>query len=549
MLEIGSKLVDPGTTGVDVESPLAELTAMNRGRSPINVAQSEQHSSLPLNNAEKNEKVVKTNGSSHDSPIESNSPVAESPAYVSPTAPNYTTMTTNLTFEDVLAFQARNSAMSSSGSRSINSDVDSAPKQETFKDYCVSTAPEQKVYQRLSEVYNGSSVLDVDTPDFATLHFTPTKDPETVSLRKDISELDSPVSDSTDETCALTTHSPSCSVLIPLLSLHVRSEHAYPDPQIGHVLDSHDGSEIPLTGPNNSGIQPSSPDSIEHTSEKEKVLETQKTATATTTAAEPYPCEFAKREIQQKLCAGEDVSIRQRVTLDHEEKTPQSRPSVNVTTQETACLTASPLSLGSPLSPLSSEPPLSRHQSCKEKRGACCDGSPCSRSGSAKSKEKNLKSVSQPKFEIKRFESREVKPTAYTGYELGNELTHLFKQGSPTSTKSNSPIRSPRDRGKRAFYFEKEVPIISQDGAYDRPSRSPSPKRPTERMSNAESQNLLQKELENKDGEVEDSYTNNLKTEAPKINALVEGEASKVDKPRWRVPGSTVSKVPDDDEQ
>ncbi|KAL2048666.1 hypothetical protein N7G274_000578 [Stereocaulon virgatum] len=552
MLEIGSGLVDPDATGVDVESPLAELTTMSRDRSPTNVAHSEQNSSLPLKHAEKSEKVVKTDGSSHESPIESNSPVAESPAYISPTAPNYTTMMMNLTFEDVLAFQAKNSAMNSSGSRSINSDVDSAPKQETFKDHCVSIAPEQKLYQRLPEVYNGmtpSSVLDPDTPDFAKFRVTPNKGPETESLRKDISDLDSPVSDSTDESCALTTHSPSCSLPIPFPSLHVRSEHAHADPEICHLLDSHDGTEIPLIGPNNSGIRRSSPDSLEYASEKEKVLVTQKTATATTTATEPYSCESTKCEIQPKLCAGEDVSIRQCVTSDHVENPPQSRPSVNVTAQETACLTASPLSLGSPLSPLSSEPPLSRHQSCKEKRGLRCDGSPCSRSGSAKSKERNLKSASQAKSEIRRFESREVKPTAYTGYELENELTHLFKQGSPTSTKSNSPIRSPRDRGKSAFHFEKEVPIISQAGAYDRPSRSPTPKRPTERMSNAETQNLLQKKLGNKDGEIEDSYIYDLKTEAPKISALVEGEASKVDKPRWRVPGSTISKAPSGNEQ
>ena len=557
MLEVGSELVDPGTTGVDVKSPLAELTAMSRSRSSTNVARSVQHAFLPLNHAEESERVVKSNGSSHDSPIVSNSPMAESPAYVSPTASNYMTTSMNLTFEDVLAFQARESAMSSSGSRSINSsgsrsinsDIDSAPKQETFKDCCVSTAPEQKVYQRLPEVCNGtiaSSVLDLDTPDFATFFVIPTKDPETESLRKDISELDSPISDCTDETCALTTtHSPSPSIPIPFLSLHVRSEHANPDPKIGHLLDSH---EILLGGPNDCGIQPSSPDSVEHTSEKEKVLETQETATAIMTAAKSYPCGFTLREIQRKLRAGENIRIRQRVALDHEGKTPQSHPSVHVTTQETACLTASPLSLGSPLSPLSSEAPL-RHQSCKEKRTAGCDGSPCSRSRRAMIKEKNPKSASQHKFEIRRFESREVKPTAYTGYQLDNELTHAFKQGSPTSTKSNSPIRCPRDRGKEAVYFERDDEIISQDGAIDRPSRSTSPKRPTKWMSNTETQNLLQKELENKGGKAEDSYINNLKTEAPKINALVEGEASKVEKPRWRVPGSTIAKVPSDDEQ
>ena len=111
----------------------------------------------------------------------------------------------------------------------------------------------------------------------------------------------------------------------------------------------------------------------------------------------------------------------------------------------------------------------------------------------ARIKNESPKPARKPEFGIKRFESPEVKLTAYAGYELDNELIYLFNQGSPTSTstKSNTPIRSPRDGGRKAVCFAKDVEIISHDGASDRPSPSPGPKRPAKRMSSTETQKIL----------------------------------------------------------
>ena len=220
--------------------------------------------------------------------------------------------------------------------------------------------------------------------------------------------------------------------------------------------------------------------------------------------------------------------------VDPDEKAPHSPQSVNLTPQKTASRTASPLSLGSPLSPMSTKSPLSRRASRKEKKAARCDGSPCSRSGSARIKNESPKPARKPEFGIKHFESPEVKHTAYAGYELENELIHLFNQGSPTSTstKGNTPICSPRDGGRKAVCFAKDVEIISNDSASDRPSRSPSPKRPAKRMSSTETQKILQKELEDKAKKANNRLMNNLKLEDRKANAMEDEDAHKVDRPR-----------------
>ena len=64
----------------------------------------------------------------------------------------------------------------------------------------------------------------------------------------------SALSDNTDDSCAITTHSPSCNAPPPFPSLHVRSE---PARRISNALDalaSHGDEEIRISGPANAGI-------------------------------------------------------------------------------------------------------------------------------------------------------------------------------------------------------------------------------------------------------------------------------------------------------
>ena len=531
----GIALCLTGDLSYDVEA--IERRARDELPTPRSV--SAQYSFLPLGHTSEN-KGSPSHGTFDNSPTESTLPLADSPTFDLPIAPKYTIMSMSLTIEDLLAFKAKNPETSSSRSDSIDATVDSTSAQEAFQNVFVTTSAEQKAHQALGDAYNGikaSGLIDLDPPYLTKRHGTPSKDAEIESALKDFRVLESPFSYSTDQSCALTTHSPSCSAPLPFPNLHVRSEHAYPSAKIFEALVAHDSTDTPLPGPKNMGINPSLSHSPDRTSESEKVLDAQKTDTATTIAVELIPCMFLEDESLTEEYV-EEMCTKQQHTPNPDEKAPHSPQSVNVTPQKTASLTARPLSLGSPLSPLSTKSPLSRRASRKEKKAARCDLSPCSRSGSARIKNESPKPARKPEFGIKRFESPEVKHTAYAGYELDNELIRLFNQGSltSTSTKSNTPIRSPRDGGRKAVCFAKDVEIISHDSASDRPSRSPSSKRPAKRMSSTETQNTLQKELEDKAKKANNRLMNNLKLENRKANALEDEDAHKVDRPRWLTP-------------
>ena len=258
-------------------------------------------------------------------------------------------------------------------------------------------------------------LLDLDPPYLTRRPGTPSNDAEIESALKNSRVLESPFCDSTDQSSALTTHSPSCSVPLPFPNLHVRSESAYPSAKVVEALVAHDGTDIPLTGPKNMGINPSSSHSPDRTSESKKVLDAQKTDMAITIAVELIPCKFLEDKSLPEDHV-EEIRTKQQHTPKPDEKAPHSPQSVNVTPQKTASLAASPLSLGSPLSPLGTKSPLSRRASRKEKKAARCDGSPCSRSGSARIKNESPKPARKREFGIKRFESPEVKHTAFTGY-------------------------------------------------------------------------------------------------------------------------------------
>ncbi|KAK3171919.1 hypothetical protein OEA41_004003 [Lepraria neglecta] len=561
-----SEVVDAWVTDLDMELPVAKPTTMGPSQSPTSDLRcdvgaierrardklptpqsvSAQYSFLPLGHTSEN-KGSPSHGTFDNSPMESTLPLADSPTFDLPIASKYTIMSISLTVEDLLAFKAKNPETSSSRSDSIDATVDSTSAQEAFQNVFVTTSAEQEAYQALGDAYNGmkaSGLLDLGPPYLTRRPGASCKDAEIESALKDSRVLESPFSNSIDQSCALTTHSPSCSAPSPFPNLHVRSEHAYPSAKIVEALVAHDGTDIPLLGPENMGIKPSSSHSPDRTSESEKVLDAQKTYTATTIAVGLIPCMFLEDESLPEEYV-EEMCTKQQHTPNPDEKAPHSPQSVNVTPQKTASLTASPLSLGSPLSPMSTKSPLSRRASRKERKAARCDGSPCSRSGSARIKNESPKPARKPEFGIKRFESAEVKHTAYAGYELDNELTHLFNQGSPTSTstKSNTPICSPRDGGRKALCFAKDVEIISHDSASDRPSRSPSPKRPAKRMSSTETQKILQKELEDNAKKANNRLMNNLKLEDRKANALEDEDAHKVDRPRWLPPLSYDSKA------
>ena len=62
-------------------------------------------------------------------------------------------------------------------------------------------------------------------------------------------------SDITDDSCAVTTHSPSCNVPPPFPSLHVRSEPARRSPSAIDALATHGDEPIRIAGPANAGIK------------------------------------------------------------------------------------------------------------------------------------------------------------------------------------------------------------------------------------------------------------------------------------------------------
>ena len=66
-------------------------------------------------------------------------------------------------------------------------------------------------------------------------------------------------SDDTDDSCAITTNSPSCNVPPPFPSLHVRSEPARRSPSALDILATHGDEQIRIAGPANAGIKASLP--------------------------------------------------------------------------------------------------------------------------------------------------------------------------------------------------------------------------------------------------------------------------------------------------
>ena len=66
-------------------------------------------------------------------------------------------------------------------------------------------------------------------------------------------------SDDTDDSCAITTNSPSCNVPPPFPSLHVRSEPARRSPSAIDALVTHGDDQIRIAGPANAGIKASLP--------------------------------------------------------------------------------------------------------------------------------------------------------------------------------------------------------------------------------------------------------------------------------------------------
>lgn len=66
-------------------------------------------------------------------------------------------------------------------------------------------------------------------------------------------------SDDTDNSCAITTHSPSCNAPPPFPNLHVRSELARRIPSATDALNTHGNEQIRIAGPPNAGINHSLP--------------------------------------------------------------------------------------------------------------------------------------------------------------------------------------------------------------------------------------------------------------------------------------------------
>ena len=75
----------------------------------------------------------------------------------------------------------------------------------------------------------------------------------------DHSRTVSALSDVTDDSCAITTHSPSCNAPPPFPSLHVRSEPARRIPSAIDALTAYGDEQIRIAGPANAGLQPSLP--------------------------------------------------------------------------------------------------------------------------------------------------------------------------------------------------------------------------------------------------------------------------------------------------
>lgn len=74
--------------------------------------------------------------------------------------------------------------------------------------------------------------------------------------------------DDTDDSCAITTHSPSCNAPPAFPGLHVRSEPACCIPSALHALAAHGDQEIRIAGPAKAGIIPSLPSPLDEPRER-----------------------------------------------------------------------------------------------------------------------------------------------------------------------------------------------------------------------------------------------------------------------------------------
>ena len=311
------------------------------------------------------------------------------------------------------------------------------------------------------------------------------------------------LSEVTDDSCAVTTNSPSCDAPPPFPSLHVRSEQARLVSADMKALNTAEKEDIALTGPANSGLAPLS----FQAANSEVAYEN----SAFVTQADPRDCgsraELAEDEAPQEIFEGKY-------------STPQKT------------FNAARLPRFGSSSPTGVSPKGDR--SLRRKKSQACGKTPFAEiSGNAGKREGTLGDVHPPQFSVRHFDSATTDPSQYSGYEM--EPVSFAAQGDQQSAAS-----SPSNCDKKAVSFAKDVEVIERRSE---PGHDPPIWVDTD-MENAHEMDL--RKLEDGLDEEEDIVgrfaqlveSADHRDDSDKEN-VVDG-ATKSEKPRWRVPSKVV---------
>ena len=342
----------------------------------------------------------------------------------------------------------------------------------------------------------------------------PVRSPTPVSHYRSVSDL----SEVTNDSCAVTTNSPSCEAPPPFPSLHVRSEPARRMSSNMAALNVSEKVEIPLVGPANTGLK--------HSSRSCLPSEVTDLATRHNDAASPLPAQVEPDPSTTELIDENTGQLKLEAEFHTSQKPFNAAKLPN-------------FELPSPprRSPKSRCSPNGKRSLRGKKNARGRPRVPFSETTGNATKEEPSPRVGTPQFSVKHFKPTSEESSPYAGFELEPVS---FEAPVAQGKAGSSPLAS----DKKAVWFAKDVEII---GHADEDSQDPLvPVATSLRETKTLSEKGLGKELEEK----QELALSRLKK---KLESSDQGQSlsdkenfdadavPKTDKPRWRVP----SKIPD----
>ena len=340
-----------------------------------------------------------------------------------------------------------------------------------------------------------------------------TRSPRPVSHFRSASSL----SEATNDSCAITTNSPSCDATPPFPVLHVRSEPARRFSNIVDTLNGVERVDIPLTGPANAGLAASS-------------LKSTSSGIADSDAAHLNEINTNPGEIEVEIAASASIGSN---TGQSKNESRESTPGKASPAFNAARLPSFNSTSPKGLSPRSS---LSLRRKRRERGRMPFPEA----SGNAIKRESVQKKADSPHFTVKHFKSFSGESSPYAGHELD-------PVSFDASTSQQDPGSSPTTRDKKAVCFAEDIEIIGSAGESKVDARESVDVHSNESKWTRFQQGF-ERELEEKQELALSRLKKKLESDDPEEVPLGKenvdpDEIQKVVKPRWRMPSKITDTI------